>query len=71
MQDLNTAFPKICMSPRPSGAPMAKASLTVIKKGANPEKTARHGYEKTCDLMQQKAIACQSKAFAHMSQRTL
>ena len=44
-----------------------------IQKGANPEKAARHGYEKTCDnqeilnkriLIQQRALACQSKALS-------
>ena len=51
-----------------------------FQKGANPEKAARHGYEKTCDhpdilneriLIHQRALACQSKALAHILQREL
>ena len=51
-----------------------------IQKGANPEKAARQGYEKTCDyldilnkrnLIQQRALACQGKALAHNLQREL
>ena len=49
-----------------------------IQKGANPEKAARHGYEKTCDYLdilnkripiQERALACLSKALAHILQR--
>ena len=32
MQDLNTDFAKLCISPKPTGAPLAKAPLTVIKE---------------------------------------
>ena len=48
-----------------------------IQKGVNPEKAARHGFEKNCDyldtpnkriLIQQRALACQSKALAHILQ---
>ena len=51
-----------------------------IQKGANPEKAARHSYETTCDyldvlnkriLIQQRALACLSKALAHTLQREL
>ena len=59
---------------------LSKDLKTQIQKGANREKTARHGYEKTCDyleilekriIMQQRAFACQSKVFAHLLQREL
>ena len=48
-----------------------------IQKGANPEEAPRHGYEKTCDyldilnrmiLIQHRALACLSKALAHIVQ---
>ena len=51
-----------------------------IQKGANPEKAARHGYDKACDyfevlnktiLIQQRALACLSKSLAHILQREL
>ena len=51
-----------------------------IQKGMNPEKAARHGYEKACDypdilnkriLIQQRALPCQSKALTHILQRKL
>ena len=130
LQELNTDFAKICLSPpKPSGAPMGKVPLPVVKefehqarqnlcilnfsvaftktasecnlimekcqdsfnstvkrsksqiqKGANPEKAARHGNEKTCDylhilnkliLIQQRALAYQSKALAHILKREL
>ena len=32
MQDLITDFAKICISPRPTGSPIAKAHLTVINE---------------------------------------
>ena len=57
-----------------------KSSKSQIQKGANPEKAARHGYEKTCDyldilnkriLIQQRALACQTEALAHILQREL
>ena len=47
-------------------------------KGANPKKAVRNGYEKTCDyldilnkriLIQQRALACQSKTSAHTFSR--
>ena len=113
-----------CISPKPSGAPMDKVPLLVVKefehqarqilctaftkvtsecnltlekcqdsikatvkrikhcilKGASPEKAVRHGYEKTCDyldflnkriLIQQRVLACQSKALAHILQREM
>ena len=58
----------------------AKRVKSHIQKGANPEKAARHGYETTCDyldilnkriLIQQRALACLSKALAHILQREL
>ena len=51
-----------------------------IQKGVNPQKAARHCYKKTCDyldilnkgiLIQQRALACQSKVLAHILQREL
>ena len=51
-----------------------------LLKGPNPEKAARNGYGKTCDyldilnkriLILQRALACQSKALAHILQREL
>ena len=51
-----------------------------IKKGANPERAVRRGYENTCDyfeimnkriLIQQRALACLSKSVAHVLQREL
>ena len=56
---------------------------TKIQKGANLEKAVRHGYEKTCDYLdilnkriliqqiQQRALAGQSKALAHILQRDM
>ena len=32
MQELNTDFLKICISPKPSGAPMGKVALPVLKE---------------------------------------
>ena len=32
MQELNTDFAKICISPKPSGAPMAKVPLPLLKE---------------------------------------
>ena len=127
LQELNSDFAKICISPKPSGAPMGKVPLQVLKelehqarqnlstinfaatfaktasacnttmekcqdslkctfkkvksqiqKGSNPEKAARCGYENACDnfeilnkriLIQQKALASQSKSLAHIFQR--
>ena len=100
MQELNTDFAKICISPKPTGAPMGKVPLPIlkelehqarqnistlnftttfaktssscnstlekcqhslkstfkkvksqIKKGADPEKVAKHGYEEACDYL--------------------
>ena len=53
---------------------------TQIKKGANPEKAARRGYDNACDyfeilnktiLIQQRALACLTKSLAHILQREL
>ena len=129
MQELKTDFASICISPKPSGTPMGKVPMQVVKefehqarqnlctlnfsaafnqvisecnlvmescrdslkatskrvktqiqKGANPERVAKNGYERTCDYLdildrwiniQQKALACQSKALSHMLQREL
>ena len=117
IQELNTDFAKICISPKPSGAPMAKVPQNIstlnftttfaktfpscnstlekcqhslkstfkkvksqIKKGANPEKVAKHGYEEACEyldlwnktlLIQLRALACLSKSLAHILQREL
>ena len=48
LQELNTDFAKICISPKPFGAPMGKQIL-----------------------IQQRALACQSKALAYILQREL
>ena len=61
-----------------------KATVKRIKsqilKGANPEKAARNVYEKTCDYLdilnkrifiQQRALACQSKALDHIFHREM
>ena len=129
LQELNSDFTKIYISPKPSGAPMNKVPLqvlkelehqarqnlstinfaatfantastcnttmekcqdslkstfkrvkTLIQKGANPEKTAMHGYENACDyfemlnkriLIQQRALPCLSKSLSHILQREL
>ena len=51
-----------------------------ILKGADPERTARRGYEDACDyfdlmnkriLIQQRALACLSKSVTHILQREL
>ena len=51
-----------------------------IQKRANAEQATRHGYETSCDyldilnnriLIQQRALACLSKALAHILQRQL
>ena len=126
LQELNTDFSTICIFPKPSGAPMGKVPLQVlkelehqarqnlstinftatfaktsacnttmekcqhslkatfkrvksqIKKGANPEKAARHGYDNACEyfeimnkriLIQQRVLACLSKPVAHIFSR--
>ena len=61
-----------------------KATVKRIKnqilKGVSPEKVVRNGYEKTCDYLdilnkrffiQQRALAFQSKALAHIFQRKM
>ena len=51
-----------------------------IKKGADPEKAAKRGYEQTCEylnlwdkttLIQHRALTCLSKSLAHILQREL
>ena len=58
----------------------AKNVKSLLQKGANPEKSARRGYETIWDyldflnkriLIQQRALACISKALAHIFQREL
>ena len=129
IQELNTDFAKICISPKPSGAPMGKVPLPIlkelehqarqnistlnfattfaktssscnsalekcrhslkstfkkvksqIKKGADPEKAAKRGYEEACEyldlwnktiLIQHRALTCLSKSLAHIHQREL
>ena len=129
MQELNTDFAKICISPKPSGAPMGKVSLPILKelehqarqnistlnftttfaktssscnstlekcqhslkatfkkvksqirKGADPEKVAQHGYDEACEyldvwnktlIIQHRALTCLSKSLAHILQREL
>ena len=124
MQELNTVFAKICIFPKPSGAPMGKVPLPILKelehqarqnistlnftttfaktfsscnstlekcqhslkltfkklksqirKGADPEKAAKCGYEEACEyldlwnktlLIQHRALTCLSKSFAHI-----
>ena len=114
-QELNTDFAKICISPKPSGAPMGKVPLPVlnfastfaktssscnstlekcqhslkstfkkvksqIRKGSDPEKAAKRGYEEACEyldlcnktlLIQHRALTCLSKSLAHILQREL
>ena len=57
-----------------------KRVKSLIQKGANSEKAARHGYEHACDyfeilnkriLIQQRALACLKKSSAHILQREL
>ena len=97
IQELNTDFAKICISPKPPGAPMGKVPMPILKelehqarqnistlnfattfaktssscnatlercqhslkvtskksqirKGADPEKAAKHGYEEACSI---------------------
>ena len=129
MQELNTKFANICISPRPQSAPGVRAPLHVAKelehqarqniftlnfsavfnhtisecssvmdrcrdsikstikkakhqilKGADPERAIKNAYETTRDCMdiwdkriqiQQRALACQSKAMTHMLHRNL
>ena len=129
MQELNTDFTKICISPKPSGAPMGKVPLPILKelehqarqnistlnfttsfaktssscnsnlekcqhslkstfkkvksqirKGADPEKVAKRGYEEACEyldlwnktlLIQHRDLTCLSKSLAHIPQREL
>ena len=129
IQELNTDFAKVCISPKPSGDPLGKVPLQVlkelehqarqnlstinftatfaktasscntvmekcqhsfkatfkrvksqIKKGADPERAVRRGYENACDyfeilnkriLIQQRALACLSQSVAHILQREL
>ena len=121
IQELNTDFAKICISPKPSGAPMGKVPLPILKelehqarqnistlnfattfaktssscnstlekcqhslkatfkkvksqirKGADPEKAAKRGYEEACEyldlwnktiLIQHRALTCLSKSW--------
>ena len=51
-----------------------------IKKGADPEKAVKHGYEEACEyldlwnktiLIQHRALTCLSKSLAHILQREL
>ena len=58
----------------------AKKVKSQFQKGANPEKAARHGYETACDyldvlnkriLIQQRFLACLSKALANILKREL
>ena len=53
---------------------------TQIKKNANFERATKNSYDKTCDYLdildkriniQQRALACQSKALSHMLPREL
>ena len=129
IQELNTDFAKICISPKPSGAPMGKVPMPILKelehqarqnistlnfattfaktssscnvtlekcqhslkatfkkvksqirKGADPEKAAKHGYEEAREyldlwnkaiLIQHRALTCLSKSLAHILQREL
>ena len=129
IQELNTDFAKICISPKPSGAPMGKVPMPILKelehqarqnistlnfattfaktssscnatlercqhslkatskkvksqirKGADPEKAAKRGYEEACEyldlwnktvLIQHRALTCLSKSLAHILQREL
>ena len=129
IQELNTDFAKICISPKPPGAPMGKVPLPIlkdlehearqnistlnfattfaktssscnstlekcqhslkstfkkvksqIKKGADPEKAAKRGFEEACEyldpwnktiLIQHRALTCLSKSLAHILQREL
>ena len=57
---------------------IVKRIKSYILKGASPKKAVRNGYKKTCDyldilnkriLIQQRALACQSKALGHILQR--
>ena len=129
IQELNTDFAKICISPKPPGAPVGKVPLPIlkelehqarqnistlnfattfaktssscnstlekcqhslkltfkkvksqIKKGADPEKAAKRGYEQACEyldlwdktiLIQHRALTCLSKSLAHILRREL
>ena len=129
MQELNTDFAKICISPKPSGAPMGKVPLPILKelehqarqnistlnftttfaktssscnstlekcqhslkstfkniksqirKGADPEKVAKHGYEEAWEyldlwnktlIIQHSTLTCLSKSLAHILQACL
>ena len=127
IQQLNTDFAKICISPKPSGAPMGKVPMPILKelehqarqnistlnfattfaktssscnvtlcqhslkatfkkvksqirKGADPEKAAKRGYQEACEyldlwnkaiLIQHRALTCLSKSLAHIFQREL
>ena len=129
IQELNTDFAKICISPKQSGSPMGKVPMPIlrelehqarqnistlnfattfaktsssynvtlekceqslkatfkkvksqIRKGADPEKAAKRGYEEACEyldlwnkaiLIQHRALTCLSKSLAHILQREL
>ena len=129
IQELNTDFAKICITPKPSGAPMGKVPLPILKelehqarqnistlnfattfaktsspcnftlekcqyslkstfkkvksqirKGADPEKAAKCGYEEACEyldlwnktlLIRHRSLTCLSKSLAHILQREL
>ena len=129
IQELNTDFAKICITPKPSWVPMGNVPLPILKelehqarqnisplnfattfaktssscnstlekclyslkstfkkvksqirKGADPEEAAKHGYEEACEyldlwnktiLIQHRALTCLSKSLAHILQRKL
>ena len=129
IQKLNKDFAKICISPKPPGAPMGKVPMPILKelehqarqnistlnfattfaktscscnatlewcqhslkatskkvksrirKGADPEKAAKRGYEEACEyldlwnktvLIQHRALTFLSKSLAHILQREL
>ena len=129
IQELNTDFAKICISPKPSGTPVGKVPMPILKelepqarqnistlnfattfaktssfcnaplercqhslkvtskkvksqirKGADPEKAVKRGYEESCEyldlwnktvLIQHRALTCLCKSLAHILQREL
>ena len=58
----------------------AKQVKNLIQKGPYPERPARKAYDKTCDYLdilnkrihiQQRALACQTKALSYILQRDI
>ena len=85
LQELNTDFGKICIAPKPPGAPMGKVPLPILKELEHQVTKKIHSQLhcclcQTCEyfdiwnktvLIQHRALTCLSKSLAHILQREL